>query len=223
MAEQNSTNQSGNNSGDFKRNTAYKMRIGDILIGKPNTDPSTGRFNFLELGNRNIVRVNVVGNIVDKYESQGDKQYIFFTLDDGSGQMPIKVFGDDVNKFKEVSQGQTIVCIGKLRTFNDQVFVIPEAIKEKDPKYLLVRKKEIEKEKSENTPNPETPEKNAVKDQILDLIKQAEDSGGIESDQIIMNPQFSNTSPDIINQEIKRMLEEGIIFEPRPGKLRYLG
>lgn len=223
MVEQGLSNQSGGNSNDFKRNTAYKIRIGEILQGKPNTDSSTGRFSFLELGNKNIVRVNIVGNIIDKYESQGDKQYIFYTVDDGSGQIPLKVFGDDVNKFKDMSQGQTIVCIGKMRTFNDQLFILPEIMKEKDAKYLLVRKKEIEKEKSENTSKPESSEQKAIKDQILDLIKKAEDSGGIESDQIIMNPSFSNASPDIINQEIKKMLEEGIIFEPRPGKLRYLG
>jgi len=30
-------------------------------------------------------------------------------------------------------------------------------------------------------------------------------------------------SPIIINQEIQKLLEEGIVFEPRPGKVRYLG
>ena len=30
-------------------------------------------------------------------------------------------------------------------------------------------------------------------------------------------------SPEIIKQEIKKFLEEGIIFEPRPGIVRYLG
>jgi len=35
--------------------------------------------------------------------------------------------------------------------------------------------------------------------------------------------KIRDTSPDILNQEIKKMLEEGIIFEPRPGRVRYLG
>jgi hypothetical protein len=30
-------------------------------------------------------------------------------------------------------------------------------------------------------------------------------------------------SPSIIHQEIKKLLEEGIIFEPQPGKIRWLG
>ena len=84
----------------FKRNIAYKLRIGNILIGKPIMDSE--RFSFLELGDKKIVRVNVVGNIVDKYESEGENRYLLFTLDDGSGQIKARVFGgDNVEKFKE--------------------------------------------------------------------------------------------------------------------------
>ena len=40
-------------------------------------------------------------------------------------------------------------------------------------------------------------------------------------DKIIMD--LRDVSPDVINQEIRSLLEEGIIFEPRPGKIRWLG
>ena len=55
----------------------------------------------------------------------------------------------------------------------------------------------------------------------LGEIKKSEDQGGLDTEQILM--EFREASPEIINQEIKKLLEEGIIFEPRPGKLRYLG
>jgi RPA family protein len=203
----------------FKRNIAYKFRIGDLLLGKPIVEGN--RFNFLELGDRKIVRVNVVGNIVDKYESEGDKNYIFFTLDDGSGQIKLKSFGDSADKFRNVSQGQTVLIIGVLRYFNNEVYISPEIIKEKDPKYLLVRKMEIEKEKSQNAVPVEREQIIAIKDKILEKIKNAEEEGGIDLDKIIM--ELRETSPEIINQEIKKLLEEGIIFEPRPGKVRWLG
>jgi hypothetical protein len=61
----------------------------------------------------------------------------------------------------------------------------------------------------------------AVKDKILSAIKSAEEDGGIEIDKIIMT--LRDISPVIINQEIQKFLEEGIVFEPRPGKVRYLG
>ncbi len=205
----------------FKRNIAYKFRIGDLLIGKPIMDGD--RFSFLELGDKKIVRVNIVGNIVEKYESEGDKKYIFFTFDDGSGQIKLRVFGENVEKFSDISQGQTVVIIGVLRFFNNEVYITPEIIKEQDTKYLLLRKMEIEKEKSENSPPVQKEQIIAIKDKILDLIKNSEQEGGIDIDKIIMNPTLSGTSPEIINQETKKLLEEGIIFEPRPGKLRWLG
>lgn len=206
----------------FKRNIAYKQRIGDLLIGKPVNDE--GRFSFLELGNKHIVRINIVGNIVDKYESEGEKKYIFFTFDDGSGQIKLKSFGDDAERFKNISQGQTVVVIGNLREFNNEVYIAPEIIKEQDPKYLLVRKLELEQERKKISPMVENREQIvAMKDQILEKIKNSEEEGGIEIDEIIMSGELRNNSPDLINQEIKKLLEEGIIFEPRPGKLRYLG
>ena len=203
----------------FKRHTAYKFRIGDLLIGKPIMDED--RFSFLELGDKKIMRVNIVGNIVDKYESEGEKKYSFLTLDDGSGQIKLKSFGDDVEKFKSVIQGQTVLVIGVLRNFNNETYISPEIIREQDPKYLLIRKMEIEKDKAENSEPVAREQIIAIKDKILDAIKSSESEGGIDTDKIIMN--LRETSPEIINQEIKKLLEEGIIFEPRPGKVRWLG
>jgi len=189
-------------------------------MGKPIIEGE--RFSNLELGNKKIVRVNVIGNIVDKYNSEGETKFTSLTFDDGSGQIKLKFFGDDVEKFKEVSQGQTVLVIGLLRNWNNETYIQPEIIKEQDPKYLLIRKLEIEKEKNRTAADPIGRNQIvAVKDKILNTIKMAEEEGGIEMDKIIMN--LRDISPTIINQEVKKLLEEGIIFEPRPGKVRYLG
>lgn len=205
----------------FKRNIAYKLRIGDVLIGKPIMNQE--KFQFLELGNKKIIRVNVVGNIVDKYQSEGEKKYLFFTLDDGSGQIHLKIFGDELEKFKDVQQGETILVIGIIRSWNNETYISPEIIKEQSPKYLLLRKLELEKQRVESLENkPQAKEQiKALKDRILDMIKNSEKEGGIETEKIKIEMQ--DASPEIIKQEIQKLLEEGIIFEPRPGKLRYLG
>ena len=204
----------------YKRNTAYKLRVGDLILGKPVFDGE--KFLFLELGNKKISRTNVVGNIIDKYEAEGDKKYIFFTLDDGSGQIKLKSFGEDSDKFSKIGQGETVVVIGVMRSWNNETYIQPEIIKQTDPKYLLVRKLEIEKERKENSKPIETKEEvKAINDRILDAIKNSEDDGGIDTEKIIL--EFRDISPDIINSEVQKLLEEGIIFEPRPGRLRYLG
>ena len=203
----------------FKRNIAYKLRIGDILMGKPIMDGE--RFSNLELGDKKIVRVNVIGNIVDKYEGQGETKFTSLTLDDGSGQIKLKFFADDVEKFKHVNQGQTVLVIGVLRNWNNETYIQPEIIKEQEPKYLLVRKMEIENEKNKNIDPLGRDQIVAVKDKILNTIKSAEEEGGIEMDKVIMT--LNDISPTIINQEVQKLLEEGIVFEPRPGRVRYLG
>lgn len=206
----------------FKRNIAYKLRIGELLLGKPIFDAQTQRLSHLELGNQKLVRVNLIGNLVDKYENSGEKQYIFFTLDDGSGQIKLKSFGDDAQKFKSLNLGQTIAVIGLLRNFNNETYLSPEIIQEKDPRYLLIRKLETEKQNPANHHTIENKKQIiAIKDEILEQIKKAEISGGIDIDSIIM--KLSQTSPEMINSEIKKLIEEGIVFEPRPGRLRYLG
>jgi len=226
----------------FKRNIAFKLRIGDLLIGKPimSSVSGTERFSFLELGNKKIVRVNIIGNIVDKYESGGTRgigtsetstsgsenqprKYVFFTLDDGSGQIKLKVFGDDYERFKDFHQGQTVVLIGTLRNWNNETYISPEIIREMDPKYLLLRKLETEKEKALtfDASSVKKEEVIAIKDKILELIKSSESDGGIETEDITQ--KFTEVSPTLIQQEIQKLLEEGIAFEPRPGKIRYLG
>jgi len=70
-------------------------------------------------------------------------------------------------------------------------------------------KKDIKEEKSEPT----------LRDKILDMIQEAEDNGGINVEQIILS---LDEPVDQINKEVKDLLEEGSIFEPKPGTLRIL-
>ena len=201
----------------FKRNIAYKIRIEDILNGKPVIENE--RFSFLESGNKKIIRVNLIGSVVDKYEVDGERKYIFLTLDDGSGQIKLKAFGDDIEKLKNINHGQIIIIIGTLRYFNDEIYIFPEAVKEQDPRYLIVRKLELEK----NITGPENsaPEKiYEIKDKIIELIKNSEYEGGINTDILITKLK---ENPQEVKEEIQKLLEGGIIFEPRPGKLRWLG
>ena len=133
----------------------------------------------------------------------------------------MKVFGDDSEKFKDTVQGQTVVVIGMVRYWNNETYISPELIKEKDSKYLMLRKLETEKDKFHVSGPVEKSQIMAIKDKILNLVKGAEESGGVELDKLIMD--LRDFSPSMINQEIQKLLEEGIVFEPRPGKIRYLG
>jgi hypothetical protein len=199
----------------FKRNVAYKMRIGDIVSGKVNLDGE--RFKSLEFQNNQVVRVNVIANVIEKFIQDSEKKFGSLTLDDASGQIKLKVFGDEIEKLSVFNQGDTVLIVGLLRVWNNEIYITPEIIKKKEPAYLLIRKLEVDKER----PKISDPKQlSALKDKMMEMIKAAEKDGGINMDTLIMELK---EPPEIINQEIKRLLEDGMIYEPRPGKIRYLG
>jgi len=206
-----------------KREIAYKIRIGDLLKGQQIFQENEGQNKWLkcvELGDRKIVRVNIIANVVDKFESDGQTKFATITLDDGSGQIRARLFGEDTKKFEEFVQGDTLIVIGMARSYNDELYIMPEVLKKQEPKYLLVRKLEIEKTFK---PISSAEEKNGVKvlrDEIINMIKGAEGSEGIEKEDLIMKIK---SEPDLITQEIKKLLEDGVIYEPKPGRVRYLG
>ena len=206
-----------------KRETAYKVRVNDILRATQIFEEIEGankRLKFVELGDRKIQRINIIANVIDKYESDGERRFASITLDDGSGQIRARVFGEDLAKFTNIVQGDTLLIVGVLRFFNNEVYILPELIKKQDPRYLLVRKLEIDKSYSSiNMPKPKQ-EIKVLRDELLGLIRNSETKEGIEKEEIILTLK---AQPELIVQEIQKLLEEGIIYEPRPGIVRYLG
>ena len=199
-----------------KRNVAFKLRIGDILKGVPMMDE--GKFLFLELGDRRVVRVNILANCVDKFVQDDEKKFATLTIDDASGQLKLKAFGDDIEPLKNIVQGDTLQIIGNVREWNGELYVLPEVVKKVDSRWLLVRKLEVQNARKD-LPEAEKGD-SSLKDGIMAKIKEAESDGGIDVDTLIMDVE---ASPDAINGEIKKLLEEGLVYEPRPGRLRYLG
>lgn len=227
-----------------KRETAHKLRIGDIIAGTPivedipqeaSPDPTQAmssavkeRFRFLELGDKKIVRVNILANIIEIYNSGGEKKYASLTIDDATGQIRIKAFGDDTSMFENLSQGDTILVVGVLRSYNRELYIMPEIIKKYDPKYLLIRKLELDKGSgiknpiaSANSASASGENTLSTRDQIMEMIKAGSSNGGVSTENIILN--IKSASPEIINSEIIHLLEDGIIYEPRPGIVRWLG
>lgn len=200
----------------LKRKVAYKIRIGQIHEAKQNVEGD--RLRNIEINGKEVVRVNLIANVIDKFVQEGEeKKYGNLTLDDASGQIRAKVFGEDLAKLEKFNQGDTLQVIGLIRSWNNELYITPEILKKKDPSFLLVRKLEIEAEAPKTLDRTQIAE---LKDKILTLVKSSEQEGGINIDKIIMELK---EPPETINNEIKKLLEDGLCYEPRPGKLRYLG
>jgi RecG-like helicase len=196
-----------------KRNVAFKFRIGDVLKGKPVMND--GKLLHLEIGEKIVVRVNIIANVVDRFLTDGEKKYISLTLDDASGQIRLKSFGEDVKNYGDLMQGDTLQIVGNVREYNSELYITPEVAKKVDPKWLLVRKLEMQKLRG-SLPKTDLP----LREILMEKIRASEKDNGIDIDALIMGIE---AAPEIINKEVTKLLEEGLIYEPRPGKLRYLG
>lgn len=237
-----------------KRQTAYRLSISQMQNGEQVFD-ETSRFSFVSLkdkeGNEiNASRINVAANIVDKYSSEGEQKYSSLTLDDGTGQIRIKAFGEDTNKMNDIQIGDTITAIGFLRVYNNELYLLPEIIQRVDPKWLLVRKLEsikkygdIENVQSNSVQQNSKPQQE--KEPELDIeeekismpinMPEKKDELGILKDKIIEKLKSSNEEMNMealilslnepveqINSAINELLEFNAIYEPKPGTLRLL-
>ena len=86
-----------------------------------------------------------------------------------------------MKKFEDIIQGDTLTIIGLLRYFNQELYILPEIVRKQDPKYLLVRKLEIDKSFPKPLTQDQKKEIRALKDEIIDLIKASEENEGVDN------------------------------------------
>ncbi len=229
------------------RQTAYKTWISNINNGSYKTEENTGS-SYIESNNTKISRVNIIGTIVNHFISE-DSNYGFITIDDNSSTIRVKVFREDVNSIKNLKIGDIVLVIGRLRKYNDELYINHEIVKVIDnPNWELLRKLELLKtygqpklgqviEVIENNPiqNAQKIETPKITQQVLVEEELIEDEITETSRQKVLtiieryNEEGANIN-DIITESqlekkeieivIQELLKEGEIYESRPGILR---
>ena len=124
----------------LQRQIAYKVQAGDILSGKANFEGE--RLTSLECAGKNVLRINIMGNVVDKY-SNAEKRFASLTVDDGSGQVRIKGFSDQFDLLNTPEIGATVNIIGMIKYYNNEIYIMPEVIRKTDPRWLNIRRLEL--------------------------------------------------------------------------------
>jgi len=121
-----------------ERMTAIRASISDIVNGKFREDNGAHVISPFDVELR---RVALVGFVVGKYhrdaESEG-KRFESITLDDGSDTIRVKVWGEeDAALLEGVKENTLALVIGKIRKYEDEVYLVPEIVRElKDPNFL---------------------------------------------------------------------------------------
>ena len=199
-----------------KRQTAYKVTIKDI-IGSRYIKTAGMEPNYLDMGSKQISRVNILGVIVEKSDMDN---YKALAIDDGSGRISARVFDDKIF-LSNVEVGDVVNLIGRPREFSSEKYVIIESVKKTDPAWAMVRSLELQKndydgKKIKVIRDKEEKVDLSPKNKIILAIKELDDGDGVLIESVL------SKNVDGAEKIIDTLLKEGGIFEVKPGKLKVL-
>jgi RPA family protein len=124
------------------RQTMVKSEISDLVNGsfvrKEGFDPS---YVLTGLGKK-ISRVKLVGTVTNKFMSE-DGNYSSITVEDDSGGIRAKAFGEETGIFDSVDLGSIVTVIGKVKEYNGEKYVSPEIVRKADINYENMHKLEV--------------------------------------------------------------------------------
>lgn len=134
-------------SENMRRNPAKKVRIKDILEGKffhGSKEDFKESFLISPFGQK-ISRVNLIASVTDKFLNE-EENYASLTIDDGSGSIRIKAFKDKVEVLKNFEVGDLVQIIGKVKEFNNELYISFEIGRKVEPNFEILRRLEVLKE-----------------------------------------------------------------------------
>ncbi|NQU79557.1 hypothetical protein HQ545_07345 [Candidatus Woesearchaeota archaeon] len=197
-----------------KRQIAYKVKIEDVLSGKyVNEDGWLP--NYISINDLKVSRVNMLGVVVSVSGSQE------LVLGDKTGNISLKFFKSPPS----VSVGDIVTVIGRPREFGQDRYIVPEIIKKlSDPKWVEVRKKELIIKKFAEAPvekevivtTDDLSDENPLL-KVCEIIRSLDEGAGVGFEDISV--KFKDGD---IESFIKKLLEQGDVFEVKPGRFKVL-
>ncbi len=212
---------------DARDFSATKIWIAQLLNGQYVKEVEEEKQNHvLLIDGRKIYRANLIATVVG---IDDEDKSIF--IDDGTGRIKIKSFDENYSS-KGLLLGDFVLVIGKIREFGEK-YILQEIVKKIiDKKWIEVRKKELGEIKKEqkteeitqnsseiNKTQEETVEhsKENKTETILSIIRNLDEGDGADLDQVLL--ALSTTASEM---DIERLLNEGEIFQTKPGKIKVL-
>lgn len=216
-----------------KRQTAFVVRISDILKGSYVKEEGW-QPNYIKMGTKKVSRVNIIATVISKPEEEPFKTMV---VDDGA-RISVRSF-EEADVFKDFEIGDVVLIIGRPREYAQQKYVMPEIIKRVDERWAELRKlqlqrleleekeeralevEEIKEEKKEEEEKEKEVEEEKTRDtnmqHVFELVKELDKGEGADFEAVMNKADVQ--SPEKI---IRALLEQGEIFELRPGKLKVL-
>ena len=218
-----------------KRNTAYKLWLSQLASSKYVKQNVEFESSYIDIEGKKVSRVNIIATIISKFVSE-DGNYIALTLDDGSSQIRIKAWGEDCNAIKSIEPGMLVLSIGKVKEYNNELYIIPEIVKPlEDLNWEIARKLELLKEYGfvkaaeanfnvveENKDNKESYREEKIENNVsndarnivLNIINKINGNDGASINEITRLSGFGQEETNAIIDELVR---DGEIYKSRVG------
>lgn len=203
-----------------ERQTAIKVSVKSLIDGEY-VQREGWNPNFIRTIYGEVSRANVMGIVTQELDDG-------YMLDDGSGQLKMKTFEEKA----AVNIGTPVQVIGRPRVYAGELFLNYEIVKEISPAWLEFRKEELKKVE----PVVESPQNKIVETEgeevhvktnsenifskVIDAIRSFDkknNSQGADVDAVLAELQDPEAE-HVVNS----LLEEGEIFEIKPGRVKVL-
>lgn len=205
-----------------ERQTARKVRISDLTGGQWVKNEGMVPSYVVTAGGQKVGRARLMGTIVSRFLAE-DGNFASITLDDGTDTLRAKTF-KTTKPLDSLEVGQLVDLVGKVREWNDEIYIIPEIVKKVDnPNMELLRRLEIMKlaksapkeAKSESPGAQESDDRERLRQDILKVMEGAAD--GITFAGIM---EKLKQPEDKLEPVVSELLSEGICYEPSPGRIK---
>lgn len=210
-----------------QRATAYKTMVRNVLSSEYVAKEGEGA--HIILNGKQASRVRLLATIVNKFTND-EKKSGTLIIDDGTEVMSVRGWEGEYDTICKASVGALVDIVGRVRKYNDDIYVIPEVIKPVEPDWLVLRKLELGRKTGDA---PEITEENAevkdgeeqkklsdntaLKNDIIELIKKK----GTEGATIEELTELAGDRNKCV-ECMRSLIEDDMIFEPRAGRYKLL-
>jgi len=206
----------------MERMTARKIRVADITNGKWVKNEGLEPSFIVTPSGEQVSRARIMGTVVSKFVSE-DENFASITVDDSTDTIRAKTF-KTAKPLDVIQIGDMVDLIGKVREYNAEVYIMPEIVRKiTDPNLELLRRLELIV-KYKNQQKGEAPatqfvsakeDRSALKKKVMEVIET--DRAGVAYAKIL---EMVNMPETQIESVVNEFLEEGICYEPTPGKIK---
>lgn len=199
----------------FQRQTAVPCRLSELKDGRWVQQPD--RPAGIETSRGVLTRVNVFGTVVEK-------QPTGFLVDDGTTAIAVRDFDPEPQPV-QAGIGDLVLVIGKPREYQGEKYIILEICKRlANSAWLDYRKKELElfpirqvRTEVKAPEKVEVPEGGNPFEAIIGKVRELDTGNGADVQEVLS--AIDNPEKDRLLQSL---IEEGELFENRPGKVKVL-